>query len=604
MHNSLLTLFAPPEGYSGDFGMLCGFTASRDVLDRITRTFSGDGARPRLAAFIHPTPNAVTDVPGLAWMHFKPGLLPFRLLHAKVALLGFKGADGYHLRLVVSTGNWTSEPLTTSIDMFWCGDLPRDKNDDKLVADILAAADLFGWLRGKCDDSLLNTEFDGFRPDFDFAKEIASLKPSGEITRFIDTREETMHEQIFPRLGKGCKEHLVIGSGFFEAGGKNAENGLIERIRNDLRRRKLLKDDATLDLVLNPDNCQGLQEQAETLIKAGWKLRSPKSCHAGHKDARLHAKFMYLGEEAGSGEIGGGKIYIGSGNFTKKGFKSKGASGNLEAGVVLDLDPSLSWRKNAVQKIADLLPGNFDSEIELKDLKKGEDYHEPLLPGPPPAVTFVEWIDGRLTAPRECDAEIQVVGYDGETKTLSCDWPAPAPAFVTLHPSGWNVPVRADGALVVPRRVQPGLEDILAGIGHFPDRQIGAVDESDDDDDQENGAFGTHGSETNATGSDATDHVYPIRQMMRLLTGLTEAQRKLDPRDWPRWCRELGQDLPGLARTDPAMIEPFIKAKSNPLSALKADEFLPKGVVVSLLETGLKRICQAWGLQDAKDLWK
>lgn len=74
MSHSLLTLFAPPDGYAGDFGMFCGFTASRDVLERIARTFSGDASRPRLAAFIHPTAAAVTDLPGIAWMHFRSPL--------------------------------------------------------------------------------------------------------------------------------------------------------------------------------------------------------------------------------------------------------------------------------------------------------------------------------------------------------------------------------------------------------------------------------------------------------------------------------------------------------------------------------------------------
>ena len=91
MSHSLLTLFAPPDGYVGDFGMFCGFTASRDVLERIARAFSGVASRPRLAAFIHPTGAAVTDLPGIAWMHFKQPA-PFRLLHAKVALLGFSGS--------------------------------------------------------------------------------------------------------------------------------------------------------------------------------------------------------------------------------------------------------------------------------------------------------------------------------------------------------------------------------------------------------------------------------------------------------------------------------------------------------------------------------
>ena len=39
MTNSLITLFMPPEGHFGDFGMMCGYSASPDVLDRLRRVF-------------------------------------------------------------------------------------------------------------------------------------------------------------------------------------------------------------------------------------------------------------------------------------------------------------------------------------------------------------------------------------------------------------------------------------------------------------------------------------------------------------------------------------------------------------------------------------
>ena len=119
MHTTLYTLFMPPEGCFGDFGLVCGFTATPQVLGQIRRSFTGEMARPVLAAFIHPTVNAVSDIPGLAWMWMrKQG---YSLLHAKVALLGFRGqgGDGYVIRLAVSTGNWTQDPLTDSIDLFW-----------------------------------------------------------------------------------------------------------------------------------------------------------------------------------------------------------------------------------------------------------------------------------------------------------------------------------------------------------------------------------------------------------------------------------------------------------------------------------------------------
>lgn len=598
MSRSLLTLFAPPEGYIGDFGMLCGFTASRDVLDRIARTFSGDGSRPRLAAFIHPTAAAVTDVPGVAWMHFgsRP---PFRLLHAKVALLGFRAPAGYCLRLAVSTGNWTAEPLTTSIDMFWCGELAIGARDPQLVSDIRATDGLFHWLRAQSDDGLLRQTFDGTRPDESFREAIGALPASTLQPRFVDTREGTMRSQVIERLTGRSKGRLVIGSGFYEESEDEDREGLIESIRAELVRRKRLARNAALDVVLNPDNCQGLHAQAAGLIEGGWRLRKPGSCHAEHSQAKLHAKYLFLAKHAGSGEIGPAQIYIGSANFSRMGFESATPSGNLEAGIVITPDPELSWRRNARNKVRDFLPGDLDAEVELTALTVGAAFEPPPDPPPPPPVAFVEWADGRLSAPCGCEETIRIVNFGEEPVALPCDWPAPPPAFVALHPSGWKVPVRADGALVVPRRGQPSLEDILAGVSHFPAFAIGADEDEEDGEGLGRDTFGA------AAGNlDNTAHDYPVRQMMRLITHLTEAQKALDPRDWQRWCRELQQDLPGLAGAEPSMIAPFVAAGANPLRALLDVEFLPAGVDAGRLKAALSHIEDAWGLSGMQDLWE
>lgn len=598
MNPSLLTLFAPPEGYIGDFGMLCGFTASRDVLDRITRTFSGDGSRPRLTAFIHPATTAVTDVPGLAWMHFRPRL-PFRLLHAKVALLGFRALGGYHLRLVISTGNWTAEPLTTSIDMFWCDGLDTGSRNLQLVSDICAADDLFRWLRARCDDSLLCQTFDGTQPDESFRKAIRALPESPLPPRFVDTRKETMRKQVIERMVGRRKGHLVIGSGYYE-GSEDAESeGLIERLRDELVRSKRLARDATLDLVLNPDSCQGLHAQAARLVQKGWMLRKPGSSHAEHNQAKLHAKYLFVATHAGSAEIGPAQIYIGSANFSRIGFESVCPVGNLEAGIVITPDPKLSWRRNARNDIRDFLPGDFDAKVELATLAYGAAFESPPPPLPPPPVMFVEWADGRLSAPDNCAEAVKIVRSDEDPVELPCDWPEPPPAFVTIHPNGWKVPVRADGALVVPKRERPSLEDILAGVGRFPAFAIRADEEEEHAEGLDREMFcKAPGTVGNAV------RVYPVRQMMRLITCLTEAQKALDPLDWQRWCRELQQDLPSLAQTESAMIAPFVAASANPLRALADVEFLPAGVDAGRILASLSRIEDAWNLSDAQDLWE
>ncbi|MCG5235542.1 hypothetical protein [Xanthobacter oligotrophicus] len=601
MSQSLLTLFAPPEEgeYVGDFGMLCGFTASAGVLNRIAETFSGDGSRPRLAAFIHPTALAVTDVPGLAWMHFRLPL-PFRLLHAKVALLGFCGPTDYLLRLAVSTGNWTAEPLTTSIDMFWCADLVVGARDLQLASDIRAADDLFGWLRERCNDDLLQQTFDGARPDERFREAIDRMPAEGRRPRFVDTRKETMRSQVLERLTKGSRRHLVIGSGYYEQGVSENTESLLESLHNQLvRERKLAKEDVALDLVLNEDSCQGLYECAEHLVGKGWKLRRPGSLHKEHSQAKLHAKYLYLAQFGRKGEIGRAQIYIGSGNFSRAGFESTAPHGNLEAGIVVSPDPTLSWRNNAKNSIRSFLPGDFASGVELAALAPGAAFDPPPDPPPPPPVAFVEWAGGEVRAPAACEVAVEVLGPADAPVELPCPWPAPPPAFVTLHPTGWKVPVRADGALVVPRRSAPTLEDILVLIGQFPAAPIGVGEEEEDGEGIDRvckcEAFE---AENNAT------RTYPIRQMMRLMTRLTEAQKNHDPRDWQRWCRELQQNLSDLAQTEPDMIRPFREAGANPLYALSDTEFLPAGVDRQRIEAAIRHITEAWDLSGAGNLWE
>jgi len=88
-------------------------------------------SHPKLALLIHPTKVPVTDVPGVIWCYLNhdPRVRGFDLLHAKLALLGFRHHEtgAYLLRLVVSTGNWTHEPLSTSIDCFWSCETTPDR---------------------------------------------------------------------------------------------------------------------------------------------------------------------------------------------------------------------------------------------------------------------------------------------------------------------------------------------------------------------------------------------------------------------------------------------------------------------------------------------
>jgi hypothetical protein len=594
MNTTLITLFMPPKDCFGDFGFLCGFTATPKVMGQIRRSFTGEMARPVLAAFIHPTVNAISDIPGLAWMWMRLQERGYNLLHAKVALLGFRKRydDGYVIRVAVSTGNWTQDPMTDSIDLFWSIDLQTAAPADQDIADIRAAWDMFEWLRQRGDCTLIEREYDGILPYARLGDEIRNLPASTLQPRFIDSRSQALLPQVAERLGIGKKaDRLILGSGYYEAEGDDSA-GLPERFREKLVEENLLKKSATLDLFLNPLSCQGLAIRGPALTKAGWNLRRPISAMHG-EEGRLHAKFVLLG--AGQDEAVG-RVYLGSGNLSRNGFeKAASAGGNLEAGVVVDLPKGLKWRsrKNSRHGFATLLPIQFNETVAPSKLQAGIGFVPPDEPETLPPVSWLIWKDGTLSAPG--GMVLDVIGPDGASDPTPCTWPAPAPAVVTLTHGGWRVPVIAEGVLVVPRPSELTVEDVLASLQAFPEPLD--ADQLDD---------GPEGGEPMLEDSDTLElppATYAIRRMMSLLVRLGETQAGLDPRDWPRWCRELRQALRAICKQELPMIGFFRDAKANPLPALMDPRMCPKDVDLTLLEQSLKAVAQEWKMDDLPSLW-
>ena len=587
MHTTLYTLFMPPEGCFGDFGLVCGFTATPQVLGQIRRSFIGEMARPVLAAFIHPTVNAVSDIPGLAWMWMrKQG---YSLLHAKVALLGFRGqgGDGYVIRLAVSTGNWTQDPLTDSIDLFWSVDVDCTAADPQDVADLRAAWAMFDWLRARADCSLIERDYDGERPDARLRAAIAELPATRRTPRFIDSRAQALNVQVVERLGSASKaDRLILGSGYFEAEGE--DGGVPERLRMALLQGKLLRQDARLDLFLNPQSCQGLAPRAQVLENAGWTMRRAMSDLHG-PDARLHAKFALL---ARGDRQASGRIYLGSGNLSRPGFETAAnAGGNLEAGVIVDLPEGLDWRGR--KGIRRLLPIQFDDTVAPSALQAGEDFTRPEEPDAPPPVSWLIWHRGMLSAPG--DLAVAVLGPDGAPLATPCPWPAPAPSVITLAQGGWRLPVIAEGVLVIPPPPEMTVEDVLAGLGSFP--------EPPDRDRPEDGPEGGEAMAEAADAPGAPPATYAIRRMMGLLVRLGETQAGIDPRDWQRWCRELRQNLCAIAAQEQAMLGFFRSAGANPLPVLADPRLCPDGADLALLDAALAAVAAAWNLDDCPSLW-
>jgi hypothetical protein len=91
--------------------------------------------------------------------------------------------------------------------------------------------------------------------------------------------------------------------------------------------------------------------------------------------------------------------------------------------------------------------------------------------------------------------------------------------------------------------------------------------------------------------------------MMQVLVALTQVQVKIAANDWPRWCRELEENLSALAKYEKPMIEYFSDAGVNPLHALLDGRMRQKGIEAEALQTVLERVSCIWGVSGFPSLW-
>jgi hypothetical protein len=622
-NSSLLDIFIPPDEYFGDFGFICGFTATRTALTQIKSKFSGDTCRPVLAAFIHPTVESISDIPGLAWIWMSTDKKKrgFSLLHAKVALLGFRqiNEEKYIIRLAVCTGNWTEDPLTTSIDLFWSIDLDITnlESHPQECLDVLAAWDFFNWLREsiRSDDTLLRRTYDGIIPGKNLEKKIGKIKKITKNNhaeklqaRFIDTRKDSLIEQVIYRM-KSYKprtkvDRLIIGSGFFESGNNlTSETNIPETIRKKLKNK--LNDNASLEIVLNQDACQGIKDIFKDLqqpsrqlpVRLGWKFKRPQSAH--HKqNAKLHAKFILLASGTAQKHECSGQIYLGSGNMTIPGFmqKASGTRGNLEAGVVFNLPNGLTWTKPTKEKnvkpnsIYNFLPLSDEAITDNTVIESGPPFEKPTEPNCTPPISYLEWENGQLKCPEDFQLKISIYDIDNKPAELPCAWPNHPPIFVHLVSGDWKIPVISNDSLVRPIPKNMTVEDILATLGSFP---IATEVDPEDDFDTENGA---HINE--CVPKECSKKVYAIRRMMELLVPLAQVQSEVVSNDWSRWCRELEENLIAIKEYEKPMINFFRDAGANPIGVLMKEEMRQEKTDVEILHKALRRISEAWGMNE------
>lgn len=655
---SLAQYFDPPEGYVGHFGWMVGFSADAEFMNDAAERFTGYTKLQRasqgsvsLALFLndHNPPITMGDAPGVAHLPFADlAKRPCKLVHAKVALLGFRSAtqhDKWCVRLLVATGNWTRQTLTESLDLAWAVDVCNEQlikpNTDVHVqaacADIKAAHDLMHWLCNGADGF--------FNTDLLQAKQVqeAQQQLNGWISqciekakgspRFFDNRKKSLLAQL-PGLVKNTREvkrdYLALGSGFYEGSKKpNVVPTVPQSIINDLKKKGLLIDKTKIDLFVNTQACQSVATSVDALKEQGIKVKPAKEPEwmKDEKNTRnLHAKFLFSANISGSDKCNSAWIYLGSGNLTKSGFTQKMSkeSGNLEAGVVFGVN-GLLWKGDNKTKpariVTNLLPIHWDESFEISEnLKVGDGWE----PEPPthfaPPVPWLVWnvtADGvsELRVPENTINRIPFVivdasGSEVQQSDEAFSWTGEQPQQVRCRWQDDNekregiIPVMDTFGRIAAMKLPPieNMEEAWLQLADFPNPP--EVDDPGEMDGSPNES-GSASPTTSANSSPAFS--YPIRQMMELIEQIAAKQTNIPVHDWPLWCRRLEQTL--VQAKSSTVVEYFVKElELNPLAALRQAPFRPGFAEDDTSDAGkkyeeaLKNIEDCWGVHGLTPL--
>jgi hypothetical protein len=643
---SLAQLFEPPEQHRGVFGWLCGYAADVGFLEDALERFSGltqaqraHQGRILLAVMLDPgNPQiAPAEAPGALHLPVKVTKLPYALLHAKVAILGFQGADRFVLRVIVSTGNWTRQTLEESLDLAWHVDvLSKDANTEVVRqdrTDLAAAWDFLSSLQQSFDLRLLertagkdNESADAAARFTGWTDEIGK-RHRGYRPHFFDSRERSLFAQLpdFVRHHATdiARNYFALGSGFFEGDG-SGDKFVPERILEALRGNKLVTASCGKDLFVNPLACQAVAARQSCIEKKGWTIRAARAPpYFGAAPRALHAKFIFSANaREGSNRCSSPWIYLGSGNLTNPGFMNKaGSAGNLEAGVVFAPE-TLRWsvegkKDDGADVVTNLLPIHWDDakKASLPALQAGQDMPErdaAFVAAPVALFLWDERPEGASLTPQgEVLGAFKLLDPDGRPCERLADgsfaWPGKRPRQVTV---AW--PAEADARKAsVPVIDRYGrycaadlpaldLEEAWIQLANFPmppeDEELAGGDSADAID----GVLAD--GVTLATPPSA----YPVRRMMILVEDIAAKQVDITEPDWTMWCNRLEQVL--TQAKDSAVVRAFQSIALNPLHPLFAPAFRPAFAATMQTEQGtryeaaLNAAITAWQLEHCPKL--
>jgi hypothetical protein len=630
---SLSQYFEAPEGYVGEFGWVCGYSADSSFMNTALERFTGQAESQRawegkvkLVLMLDAGNKQITtsQVPGLIHLPVSKQNRNYRLMHAKVAILQFRKGEEWAVRLVVSTGNWTRQTVEESLDLAWSETVYRkDVESDSVVqlaADIAAASELLNELLKDYSMSLLkiNDYIKNTYAAFNEKLNLLTSKGTG-TPRFV----HTLSESLLSQLPRSIKEHagsskrnvITIGSGFYETvndGSKvpKAISDIVDALQNE----GLLTGEPYKEIFVNPDSCQGVANSYQELIDSNfliYKSIAPESIFGENSSRTLHAKFLLgYNYRIDSSKLNNAWIYLGSGNITNPGFlRRAGSGGNIEAGIIDRLDGCVSNGNEGIS-ITDLLPIQWEETLNdascLFAGAKMEERKDQFLPCPCEYVNF-ELNKRVLTFPEYCD-DIVLEILDPITnepleRVNECYlWRNDdVPRDVTiLWGSNDNesriIPVVDSlGRIAATELPELKLADAWLQLSSFPvppDDLGDTVDSTSED--------GLGSKSKNSKFTEEIVDVYPIRKMMETIENIADKQTKLSEADWGLWCERLKQTL--IQAKGASIVEQFRSWELNPLSALYEVPFRPcyaednSSVNGKLYEGVLNAVSQEWGV--------
>ena len=637
-NSSLLKSFEPPEGFVGQTCVCCALSADQSFMEEAVRRFTNrrifDGA-VSVYLMLDKTGELLDTqaIKGLVQLQAVPDD-KICIQHAKVALMqfakknrqvsGLKLASDTMWRLVVSTGNWTVQSACKNIEMIWKADLYAGAIDRQLFSDIYCATDFLKKLRKHyiCNDVLWKRAEQMFGC-IEECKDKWNIKNLRK-PRFIATIGGTpLFNGIKDLLesDKVKRNFIQIGSGFYEqeddsdaVSSEDSTPVVVKELdkflkNNDFFSKRLVGK----HIIVNKESAGKLASWDKS-DRNGWKLFDIKDpVRIKDEDMRrsfMHAKYICLGHLEGK-IYSGCKFYIGSGNLSIKGIMSaygksvgrKAGAGNIEAGVVVDVDEATSTilltHGNEIKNSGCLNSGknedldNGDKSVDVAPICPIEGFRKSGLELVP------IWISDRSLLEDE-KSNCLVITDDGTTELelfskkclVNPDCSPVSIAVKWLEHDYW-VPVLGENGLLQPAKVEVnGIDQALSILVQFPDIE----DDDAPDEDGENGRVkghhvGFHDEEIKTK--------YPIQDAVKFVEGVAKCNEAIKGSALDDWIYTLNRVIEALPKSE---IERLKSVGINFLSVLTANGFAPAEGDRTYWNGFVREWSRKWGLDKLPTL--